>query len=684
ADPSYVPTLECRIHHLDGSWKWIEATFSNLLEDIIVHGIVINFRDISERKHAENIIKESEARYRHLIETMNEVVVYVDNDDVIKYINPVCYKVYGYTPEELTGKVGYEYLVHEDDRHIIIEKNKSRIEGKTDSYEARGKKRTGETIWLKMSGSPMRDANGEVIGSVGIIDDISHSKSLMEQLLATQKMDAIGLLAGGVAHDFNNLLGIIMGYAEDIHSSLPSQSPLMPEAEEIVKACKQASILTHQLLSFSRSQILQPIALNLSESVSNILPLLPRLIGSEIAIETILANDLDKVKADPSQLDQVIVNLALNAKNAMPKGGKLTIETAGAEIDEDSGYIHPDMKPGHYLTLSVSDTGCGMTKEIQSRIFEPFFTTQEMGKGLGLGLSTVYGIVQQSEGYIQVISKPGIGTKMKIFLPADYSQSEPKLQPKQELTGYRELILIVDDDESLGIMVKNMVEKKGYRTEVVLSPTVALAAIENGLRPDLVITDVVMPEMNGKEMVDRIFGIIPGQKVLFMSGFTDNAVVRNGVKNHDFPFIQKPFSYRDIIDLIHKLLLKPQEPVKRTAAILMLDDDENIRELVKRSCAKRGHSFVGAGNLEEALTSLSTQEFDILLVDLQLIGMSGIKALQKIREAGFTTPAIILSGSPGQIDDNFLIPLGVTKTIEKSADNLPLVLCIEELLAGKH
>ncbi len=639
--------------------------------------------DITGQKAAEQALKESEEKYRLLVETMSEGVVYVDNDDVIQYINQRCADIYGYKAEDLIGKIGYQFLIHEDDKHIIIEKNKSRLDGIVDSYEVRGKKLSGETIWLKISGTPIRDKDNKVIGSVGLMSDITAQKTLEAQLAASQKMEAISQLAGGIAHDFNNLLTVILGYSEELSSNLEPGSPLHKDAEEIIIAGKKAAELTHQLLTFSRKHVIQPKIMDFNVLVNNLSNMLNRLLGENIEIVTVLATDLAPVNADPTHIEEVIIKLVVNAKDAMPNGGKITIETMNVMSDKESNSVFNNLKPGQYSMIAVSDTGYGMDKELQSKIFDPFFTTKDRSKGLGLGLSTVYGIVKQSEGSIIVESEPGKGTTIKILLPALQENKEDEQKPflKNDLMGNGERVLIVEDEESLCQLVRKMVEKYGYEVTNTTNSMEALGWIKDGFKPDLIVTDVVMPEMNGKELSDKICSILPEQKVLFMSGFTDNAIERHGVLDPGVPFIQKPFSSVEIAFQIKKLLTSPLEKDNKKVRILMLDDEESIRMLIERISTKRGHCFQSAGNVEDAIKVLSQNPFDVIIIDMKLIGMNGIEAMQFIRNAGYTLPAIAFTGALKQDDIEQLKPLGVVKFIEKSLHNLPLILCIEELFA---
>lgn len=678
--------LDYRTKHKDGSWRWFTANCAPLrAADGKVNSVIAIVWDVTSEKETALQLYSSNSKFRLLFETMREGVVIVDNDDIIQFINTSCCNIFGYKPEELIGKVGNQYLIHEDDRHEIVLKNSQRIDGISDEYELRGRKVNGDVIWLKINGAPLRDEDGKVIGSVGVMTDITESRYLKEQLLASQKMEAIGKLAGGIAHDFNNLLNIILGYSEELKDELPQDSPLLIGVSEIMKAGERASGLTRQLLTFSRMQIVRPRVMDVNELLVSLSATLQRLIGDNIIIKTELSSMLPTIKIDPGQIELIIVNLAINAKDAMPKGGVFTIETAAVHVGRDYLLSRPDIKEGHYVQLKLSDNGCGMDKATLNRIFEPFFTTKGIGSGVGLGLSTVYGIVQQAEGYILVESEPDKGSCFTLLFPCSDEEVErttPQGQDQHYL-GKGEHILIVEDEKALLSYFAKLIKNLGYRVSSSSDSQDALEMVRKGLKPDLLITDVVMPGMNGKQLSDEVLKLIPGQKLLFMSGFTDDAIVQYDVFERGMPFIQKPFNSKEIAVQIRKVL-DADKPKKLAANIFMLDDEDGIRRLFERSCKKREHNFVGAATLQEALEILPKQPCDILLVDMHLLGMDGVYALTKIREAGIETPAIIFSGAVRSGDRELMSHLGVIKTVEKSFDNTPVLLFIEDYLTGSN
>ncbi len=382
--------------------------------------------------------------------------------------------------------------------------------------------------------------------------------SLQEQLQQAQKMEAIGQLAGGVAHDFNNLLTIITGYSDLMLSQLNEEDSLYGDVIEIKRAAERASTLTRQLLAFSRKQVLQPKILDLNQLVANLDKMLRRLIGEDIELVTKMDEKLGRIKADPGQIEQVVLNLVVNARDAMPKGGRLTIETANAELDEYYTRTHLGVKPGHYVMISISDTGAGMTPEVKERIFEPFFTTKEKGRGTGLGLSTVYGIVKQSEGYIWVYSEPGQGTTFKIYFPVieDMVESLESTPDSKKTVRGTETILLVEDEEMVRGLVRMILERNGYHVLEASGGENALRiAQEYRSQPiHLMVTDVVMPGMSGRELVDCMKILRPEIKILYISGYTNDAIIRHGVLGEGTAFLQKPFTANILTHKIREVL----------------------------------------------------------------------------------------------------------------------------------
>jgi len=530
---------------------------SVLRENDEIVGTISYGLDITERKRTEEALRVSEEKYKTLVENAHEVIL-VAQDRKIRFVNSRVMDMLGYTPEEMMGRP-FNDFIHEEDRELVSERHTRRLKGEKvlDRFTFRVVSKEGKTRWSEISavaivweGKP---------ATLNFLTDVTEHKQLEEQLQMAQKLESVARLAGGVAHDFNNLLSIILGYGEDILDRLPAGDPLRNEASEILEAGKRAATLTRQLLAFSRKQTLQPEVLDINAVVRNLGKMLKRMIGEDIDLELKLSEDLGCVTADPGQIEQVIMNLAVNARDAMPKGGTFIIETGNVELDETYARNHVGVKPGKHVMLALTDTGSGMEKEVLSQIFDPFFTTKEKGKGTGLGLSTVYGIVKQSGGNIWVYSEPGQGTTFKIYLPQTEAKQEPSEAQAEEESRTRggEHILVVEDEEKLRKLMKMLLSRLNYKVTLAANGGEALLLLEEkGLKPDLVITDVVMPGMDGPELVERLRKKQPDIKVLYMSGYTDNVIVHNGVIDAGTPYIQKPFSTQDISKKIQAVLRK--------------------------------------------------------------------------------------------------------------------------------
>ena len=497
------------------------------------------------RKRQEEALRASEARHRSLVESAVYGMYRSSLDGRFLDVNPALVHMLGYASAEelLAVDMSRDIYSDPDQRAAIIQAYKeSRY---LENCELRWKRKDGRVITVRLSGSCFKDESGEPLGFEMIAEDVSERRALEEQLRQSQKMEAVGRLAGGIAHDFNNLLTVIKGYSELMLDELGSADPLRAEVDEIKKAADRAATLTRQLLAFSRQQVLAPKVIDLNTVVSNMDKLLHRLLGEDIDLFTVLEPGLGRVKADPGQVEQVIMNLAVNARDAMPQGGKLTIETANIDLDENYARDHVAVKPGTYAMLAVTDTGVGMTEKVKSRIFEPFFTTKEVGKGTGLGLSTVYGIIKQSGGYIWVYSEVGIGSTFKVYLPCvDAPVEVPFSNGSQPLTrrGY-ETVLLVEDEDGVRALMRQVLHKHGYNVLEARHGGEALLMCERHQgKIDLLLTDVVLEQMSGRELAERLLKVRPEMKVLYVSGYADDAIVHHGVLNAGMAFLQKPFT----------------------------------------------------------------------------------------------------------------------------------------------
>jgi signal transduction histidine kinase/CheY-like chemotaxis protein len=420
--------------------------------------------------------------------------------------------------------------------------------------ELAGRRKDGAEFPVEVSLSHIQTDEGPF--AIAFVSDITQRKHLEDQLLHAQKMEAVGRLAGGVAHDFNNLLTIISGYDRMLLDGLSLQDPLRDYAEEVAKAAERAGALTGQLLAFSRRQVMRPRVIDANELLRGADRMLRRLIGEDIDLTLSLAAGAGNIKADPGQVEQIVFNLAINARDAMPDGGKLTIETAVSHLDENYSRTHLGVQPGDYVLIAVSDTGHGMDAETKRHIFEPFFTTKEQGKGTGLGLATVYGTVKQSGGDIWVYSEPGRGTTFKIYFPrvAEAPSSGDRVPSPVSRQGV-ETILLVEDEKGVRELVAEMLKRLGYR---ILKAADPLEALELSRQYEgtihMLLTDVIMPQMSGRQLADQLLPVRPGMKVLYLSGYTENAVVHHGVLEADVEFLAKPFSHHTLAEKVRDVL----------------------------------------------------------------------------------------------------------------------------------
>jgi two-component system, cell cycle sensor histidine kinase and response regulator CckA len=477
------------------------------------------------------------------------------------YNSPSYEKCLGYSAEELEQTSSFEQIHPDDQKEVKAAAEQAQKTGVGRRVEYRIRHKNGEWRVLESTASAVRNIEGEVEKLVIVNRDITERKQLEQQLFLSQKLEAVGRLSGGIAHDFNNLLGVIIGYSEALQQKIAPQDPLWEAVDEIQKAGHRAAALTQQLLAFSRKQVLAPKILDLNSIVNDTDKMLRRLIGEDIKLNTVMAPELGRVKADRGQIEQVILNLAVNARDAMPRGGELTIETSNAVLSEMDAIRHRYVTPGPCVMLQVSDTGIGMDAEVQSHIFEPFFTTKPKGQGTGLGLATVYGIVKQSGGYIWLESEPGKGSKFKICLPRVEGVEEETREiasPPRQAQGPH-TILLVEDEPSLRKLTRRTLAECGY---TVSEAADALEAIEIARRSDppidLLLTDIVMPGMSGAELAAELSSRCPGMKVLFMSGYTEGAVATHGVLKPGVVVLRKPFSRDTLTGSVAKVLAEKQ------------------------------------------------------------------------------------------------------------------------------
>ncbi len=522
------------------------------------------FRSIRANEEAlsksEATKSESENRYKRLVASLTDYIytVRVEGRSVATSHGPGCIALTGYSSEEYEADPYLWYrMVHEEDRKAVVEQAAGILSGKAiEPLEHRIIHKNGQIRWVKNTPVPHYDQHSRLVAYDGLVADITERKKLEEQLRHSQKMEAVGQLAGGIAHDFNNILTTITGYGSFLKMKLEKGDPLMPYVEQVINSAERAANLTRQILAFSRKQVIDPKPVNLNETIKKVEKLLLRLIREDIELKTIFA-DMDlTIMADSAQIEQVLMNLCTNARDAMPEGGLLTIESGLVELDEEYLKTHACGRPGKYALISVADTGSGMDEKTRERIFEPFFTTKEPGKGTGLGLSIVYGIIKQHNGHINVYSELCKGTTFKIYLPLIRSKvAETQPITLSSLEGGTETILVAEDDKEVRKLSKDVLECFGYKViETGDGEDTINRFKENEDKIQLLILDVIMPKKNGREVYEEIRKIRPDIKVLFMSGYTADIINSKGILEKGANFISKPVSSHEFLRKVREVL----------------------------------------------------------------------------------------------------------------------------------
>ncbi|HLM82476.1 MAG TPA: PAS domain S-box protein [Terriglobales bacterium] len=548
---------EFRVLDKQGSAHWwrVSGRPQYLRNQVVgVTGVVV---DITGQKETQDALRKAEQRYRTFFEEALVGIFRSYPEGHFVTVNPALARMLGYdSPEDLTASIRdaahqvYVESERRDEFKLLMEKD-----GSVRNFEAEVYRKNGTRMWLSTNARAVYE-NGRIVAYEGTSEDVTDRKLLEQQLVQAQKMEAVGQLAGGIAHDFNNLLGVILGHGELLLSRVHTSDPLRRRIEQICQAGSRAVSLTGQLLAFSRQQILHLVVLDLNAVVQNVNDMIGRLIGEDIRVVSKLDRALGRVKADPGQIEQVLLNLVLNARDAMPAGGTLTIETSNVDVDQ-MARRYTGAKEGRYALLVVGDTGIGMDHATMSRIFEPFFTTKEAGKGTGLGLATAYGIVKQSGGYISVTSEPGQGTTFSIYLPRteDAAETARTWQGASETAKRSATILLVEDADPLREVTREFLEEEGYEVLEANGADRALRAVEEYPAPiSLMITDVVMPGMNGHKLAERLQSMRPETKVLYVSGYTDEAVFRQGVRPSETNFLHKPYTRDGLLTKLRQVL----------------------------------------------------------------------------------------------------------------------------------
>jgi PAS domain S-box-containing protein len=555
-------SCDLRMIKKDGTtfWAHLEATAAQDTHGASLCRVMMS--DITERKRAEDALRESEENYRNLFENASEAI-FVAQDGNLVFLNPMAIRLIGYAGEEIMSRPFVEFI-HPDDRQMVVNKHIQRLKGKlpAERYSFRIVDGGGKIRWVELN-AVFINWKGKP-ASLNFMPDITErnraeeEKAKLEaQLQQAQKMESVGRLAGGVAHDFNNMLAVILGHAEIAMAQVNSAQPIYDDLMEIHKAAERSADLTRQLLAFARRQTIAPKVLDLNETVAGMLKMLERLIGEDIHLDWQPGLDLWPVRLDPSQIDQILANLCVNARDAIANVGRITIETRNWIFTEDHCAAHPGFVPGEYVRLAVSDDGCGIDKDTLANVFDPFFTTKEMGKGTGLGLATVYGAVKQNNGFIDVCSEPGEGTTFAIYLPRHVGEAGQARTGSKAGVAVRglETILLVEDYPAMLKPATKMLEMQGYTVLAASTPGEAISlARKYAGEIHLLMTDVVMPEMNGQDLARNLQALYPHLKRLFMSGYPASVVAPHGVLDEGVYFIQKPFTMQSLAAKVREAL----------------------------------------------------------------------------------------------------------------------------------
>jgi PAS domain S-box-containing protein len=581
-----------------------------------------------------------------------------DSTGAITYCNQRLYDLLGYPAD---GRQLDCHQIHfEDDRPELESRFDRRRRGISESYDKRLRRKDDSAVWVSSSASPVYNDCGQFAGSLCMFSDVTERKRLEEQLLQSQKMQAIGQLAGGIAHDFNNLLTVILGYSAVLERRL-SDDPLLKNVIEVRKAGERAAQLTQQLLAFSRKQVLRPRVISVNQLVRGTEVLLRRLIGEHIGLTVDLDPDVGNIKADPGQIEQVLMNLAINARDAMTKGGRLLVETRRHRLSPEAAALR-SLQPGAHAELTVTDTGCGMDEQTKRRIFEPFFTTKDLGIGTGLGLSTVQGIVNQSGGSISVYSELGVGTTFKIYLPlVDDLSAESDSPVLQTAAPAGETILVVEDDASIRRLAVEVLREHGYQVFEAGCAEEAITTCEAGPAADLLLTDVVMPGMNGHELAGVLMASHPALKVLYMSGYTEKGIVQQGVVDPSLNFLQKPFRPDELLWKVGEVLTRRPGPAK----VLIVDDDTQVRSFVATLLEVEGFEVSQAANGRQAQERCRAGDIDLVITDLVMPEQEGLETIHAIRRNWPQLPVIAISGAFGGAYLDLAKKLGAQAIIRK-------------------
>ena len=588
-----------------------------------------------------------------VIEGTTDAVYVKDCDGRFLLVNGAACKMVGKSAEEILGRDDRTLFSPETAELGMAHDLRIMAARKVESCEDELVLATGEHILIQKTEGPVFDGQGNLIGIFGISRDITSQKrseeeraKLWAQLLQAQKMESVGRLAGGVAHDFNNLLTVINGYSDLLLQQITPEDPIQEPISEIRKAGARAAALSRQLLVLSREQVVRPKVLDLNEVIGEVEKMLGGVLGEDIRIETSLSPSLGSIRADAGQFHQVLMNLIVNARDAMPGGGKILIETSNVDLDQGYALQHPELAPGPYVLMTVSDDGLGMSEEVRSHLFEPFFTTKKQSEGTGLGLATVYGIIKQTGGAIWAYSEPGAGATFKIYLPRVDEAIKAEDETKTAITTLRgtETVLVVEDQQELRTLAAAILRRYGYEVLEAANASEALVHAERHTgRIHLMVTDLVMPGMTGAELAVRLSPLRPDMKIIFMSGYAKNAIVDRGILDSDVPYLPKPFSPEALASKVREALGAPGT----VGTILVVDDDPAIRSFLGRVLSGAGYRVLGAKDGKEAVQHVNISEVDLMITDLIMPEQEGLETIQILHRRRPGLKIIAISGKFG-------------------------------------
>jgi PAS domain S-box-containing protein len=645
-------------------------------------------RDITERKRAEKALSDSEYWLKES-QRISQIGSYVlDTISGVLTTSETTDRIFGIGPDYPRTVDGLKAVIHPEQREEVMDYFTDEVLGQSKPFDREYRiirPSDGQIRWVHGRGALVCDAAAKLTAMAGTIQDITVHKALEEKLRQAQKLEGLGRLAGGVAHDFNNLLTVINGYGTLLLRELKDGDPLRESVEEIHKAGEQAASLTRQLLMFSRKQLIEPRPLDLNQLISDNLGMLQRLVGEDIEVETRFAPSVGTVLADPGQMHQVLLNLAVNARDAMPRGGSLMLATSNADVKEGDSALHPGLAPGRYVLISVADNGTGIEAEAREHIFDPFFTTKGQGEGTGLGLATVYGIVQQAGGSISAHSEPGHGATFLIYLPRTKASvtARHKTAPGSFAHEGTETVLVVEDQDPVRKLTVRILKDHGYRVLDAAQGEEALLLAERYSKPiHLLLTDVVMPGMTGPELAKRLKPMRPAMQVLYMSGFAADVITSRGLLGPGQIHINKPFAPEDLVLKIRALL--GSAPAPEAARVLVVDDESHVRTLFQKILAGGGYKVQIAKDGNQGLRMVRAQRFDLVVVDLVMPEREGIDIIQTVHKEQPDLKIIAVSGAFGGGFLNVAKLLGANMALAKPVESGKLLEAVRDVLGKTH